>query len=52
MLAEGTAWSYRLGTRLRVTGDPAMGLPLTLEATRQELAGPQPVNQGLRLQAA
>ena len=51
VLTEGAARTYRLGTRLRMTGGPATGLSLNLEGTRQDPAGPQPVNQGLRLQA-
>ena len=51
VLTEGAARTYRVGTRLQVTGGPAMGLSLNLEGTRQDPAGPQPVNQGLRLQA-
>ena len=50
VLAEGAARTYRLGTRLRVTGGWATGLELNLEGTRQEPAGQQPVNQGLRFQ--
>ena len=51
VLTEGAARTYRLGTRLRMTGGPATGLSLNLEGTRLDPAGPQPVNQGLRLQA-
>ena len=51
VLTEGAARTYRLGTRLQLTGGPATGLTLNLEGTRQDPAGPQPVNQGLRLQA-
>ncbi len=47
VLAEGAARTYRVGTRW--TG--AKGLTLHLEGRRQEPAGQQPVNQGLRLQA-
>ena len=49
-LAEGADRRYRVGTRLRVTGPGATGLTLNLEGTRQEPAGQQPVNQGLRFQ--
>ena len=51
VLSDGAARTYRLGTRLRLTGGWATGLELNLEGTRQEPAGQQPVNQGLRLQA-
>ena len=50
VLAEGADRTYRVGTRWRLTGGRAMGLTLNLEGMRQEPAGPQPVNQGLRLQ--
>ena len=50
-LSDGQDRTYRVGTRLRVTGGWATGLELNLEGTRQEPAGQQPVNQGLRLQA-
>ena len=46
VLAEGAARTYRLGTRWITVS----GLTLTLEGTRQEPVGQQPVNQGLRLQ--
>ncbi len=49
-LSDGQDRTYRLGTRLHVTGGATPGLTLNLEGTRQEPAGPQPVNQGLRLQ--
>lgn len=45
VLAEGADRTYRLGTRWQGT----RGLTLNLEGTRQEPAGPQPLNQGLRL---
>ena len=45
-LAEGRTRTYRLGTRLQ----GARGLTLTLEGTRQEPAGAQPLNQGLRFE--
>ena len=51
VLAEGAARTWRLGTRLQLTSGPATGLTLNLEGTRQDPAGQQPVNQGLRLQA-
>ena len=50
-LAGGAARTYRLGTRWQGTHGRATGLTLSLEGTRQEPAGPQPLNQGLRLQA-
>ena len=46
VLAESQTRTYRVGTRLRVTG-----LTLNLEGQRQAPTGQQPVNQGLRLQA-
>ena len=49
-LSEGQDRTYRVGTRLRLTGGWATGLELNLEGTRQEPAGQQPVNQGLRFQ--
>ncbi len=51
VLAEGAARTYRVGTRWQLTGGRATGLTLNLEGTRQEPAGPQLVNQGVRLQA-
>ena len=51
VLTEGAARTWRLGTHLQLNGGPATGLTLNLEGTRQNPAGPQPVNQGLRLQA-
>ena len=51
MLAEGAGRTYRVGTRLLVPGQGAMGLTMTLEGLRQEPTGLQPLNQGLRLQA-
>ena len=51
VLADGADRTYRLGTRLQMTGGRAAGLTLTLEGLRQEPAGPQPVNQGLQVQA-
>ncbi len=50
VLTDGAARTYRLGTRLQLTGGSATGLTLSLEGTRQEPAGQQPANQGLRLQ--
>ena len=50
VLADGEARTYRLGTRLRLTGGWATGLELNLEGTRQEPAGQQPLNQGLQFQ--
>ncbi len=46
LLSDGTAHSYRLGTRWTAVS----GLSLTLEGLRQESPGQQPVNQGLHLQ--
>ena len=51
VLSEGAARTYRVGTRLQLGRPGATGLTLNLEGTRQEPAGQQPVNQGLRLQA-
>ena len=50
VLSEGAARAYRVGTRLQLGGPGVTGLTLNLEGTRQEPAGPQPVNQGLRFQ--
>ena len=50
VLADGQSRTYRVGMRLRVTGGRATGLAVSLEGARQESTGPQPVNQGLRLQ--
>ena len=47
VLAEGAARTYRVGARWQ----GGAGLTLNLEGTRQESAGAQPVNQGVRLQA-
>ena len=49
VLADGAARTYRLGTRLQMTGRGAAGLTLNLEGTRQEPMG-QPVNQGVQVQ--
>ena len=51
VLSEGAARTYRVGTRLQLNGRGTTGLQVSLEGTRQEPAGQQPVNQGLRLQA-
>ena len=50
VLADGAARTYRLGTRLQMTGRGTAGLTLNLEGTRQEPMG-QPVNQGVQVQA-
>ena len=50
VLTDGTARTWRLGTRLQLHGRGATGLTLNLEGQRQESAGQQPPNQGLRLQ--
>ena len=50
MLAVGADRTYRLGTRVQVPGRGASGLTLTVEGTRQEPAGGQPLNQGLRFE--
>ena len=47
VLTAGAARTYRLGTRWTARS----GLSLTLESTRQEPAGQQPLNHGLQLQA-
>ena len=52
VLADGAARTYRVGTRLELTGGWATGVTLSLEGQRQEPAGPQPVNQGMQFQAA
>ena len=51
VLSDGADRTYRVGTRLQLSGPGATGLTLNLEGTRQEPAGQQPANQGLRLQA-
>ena len=51
VLAEGADRTYRVGTRLQFPGHGVKGFKLSLEGQRQEASGPQPVNQGLRLQA-
>ncbi len=51
VLTDGADRTYRVGARLQMTGGRATGLTLTLEGLRQEPAGPQPLNQGLRLEA-
>ena len=50
VLSDGAARTYRVGGRLQMSGGWATGLELNLEGTRQDPAGQQPVNQGLRLQ--
>ena len=50
VLSDGAARTYRVGGRLQLTGGWATGLTLNLEGTRQEPAGQQPLNQGLRFQ--
>ena len=50
VLSDGAARTYRVGGRLQMRGGWATGLALNLEGTRQDPAGQQPVNQGLRLQ--
>ena len=50
VLSDGEDRTYRVGGRLHLTGHAATGLALNLEGTRQEPAGQQPVNQGLRVQ--
>ena len=52
VLAAGAARTYRVGTRLELTGGWTTGVRLSLEGQRQEPVGPQPVNQGLQFQAA
>ena len=49
-LSAGQDRTYRVGTRLQWTGAGATGLTLSLDGTRQEPAGPQPINQSLRFQ--
>ena len=51
VLSDGAARTYRVGGRLQLNGRGTTGLQVSLEGTRQEPAGQQPVNQGLRLQA-
>ena len=51
VFTDGAARTYRLGTRLQMSGSGATGLMLSLEGQRQELAGQQPPNQGLQFQA-
>ena len=46
LLSDGTAHSYRLGTRWT----SASGLTLNVEGTRQDQAGQQPPTQGLQFQ--
>ena len=47
LLSDGTAHSYRLGTRWTSVS----GLTLNVEGTRQDQAGQQPPTQGLQFQA-
>ena len=52
VLTDGSTRTYRVGTRLQMVAVAgARGLTLSLEGTRQEPAGQQPVTQGVRLQA-
>ena len=51
VLTDSQARTYRLGTRLLLTGRGTTGLAITLEGQRQEPTGQQPLNQGLQLQA-
>ena len=50
VLSDGAARTYRVGGRLQMRGRGTTGLQVSLEGMRQEPAGQQPVNQGLRLQ--
>ena len=50
VLTDSADRTWRLGTRLQLHGRGATGLTLNLEGQRQESAGQQPPNQGLRLQ--
>ena len=52
VLAAGAARTYRVGTRLQLTGGWTPGVTLSLEGQRQEPVGSQPINQGLQFQAA
>ena len=52
VLAAGAARTYRVGTRLELTGGWTTGVRLSLEGQRQEPVGSQPINQGLQFQAA
>ena len=52
VLTDGAARTYRVGTRLELTGGWTPGVTLSLEGQRQEPVGPQPINQGLQFQAA
>ena len=51
VLSDGADRTYRVGTRLQMPGLGTTGLTLSLEGTRQEPGGAQPVNQGVRLEA-
>ena len=50
VLSDGADRAYRVGGRLQLSGRGTTGLTLSLEGTRQEPAGQQPVNQGLQFQ--
>ena len=50
VLAAGATRTYRVGTRLLVTSAGLRTLTVNLEGTRQEPAGQQAVNQGVRFQ--
>ena len=52
VLTDGAAPTYRVGTRLKLTGGWTTGVTLSLEGQRQEPVGSQPINQGLQFQAA
>ena len=52
VLTDGAARTYRVGTRLELTGGWTTGVTLSLEGQRQEPVGPQPIYQGLQFQAA
>ena len=52
VLTDGAARTYRVGTRLKLTGGWTTGVTLSLEGQRQEPVGSQPINQGLQFQAA
>ena len=52
VLTDGAARTYRVGTRLELTGGWTTGVTLSLEGQRQEPVGSQPINQGLQFQAA
>ena len=50
VLSDGADRAYRVGGRLQMSGRGTTGLQVSLEGTRQEPAGQQPVNQGLQFQ--